>query len=50
MGVAGNIVSGAMVGGAVGGPAGAAVGALLGLGVWGVGEVTGRLVDRAFGE
>ena len=50
VGVAGNIASGAMLGGAVGGPAGAAVGALLGFGVWGVGEVTGRLVDRAFGE
>lgn len=50
VGITGNIASGAMVGGAVGGPAGAAVGALLGFGVWGVGEVTGRLVDRAFGE
>lgn len=50
VGITGNIASGAMVGGAVGGPAGAAVGALLGFGVWGVGEVTGRLVDRALGE
>ena len=50
VGITGNIASGAMVGGAVGGPAGAAVGALLGFGVWGVGQVTGRLVDRAFGE
>ena len=50
VGGAGNIASGAMIGGVVGGPAGAAVGALLGFGVWGVGEVTGRLVDRAFGE
>ena len=50
VGITGNIASGAMLGGAVGGPAGAAVGALLGFGVWGVGEVTGRLVDRAFGE
>ena len=50
VGIGGNIASGAMVGGAVGGPAGAAVGALLGFGVWGVGQVTGKLVDRAFGE
>ena len=50
VGGAGNIASGAMIGGVVGGPAGAAVGALLGFGVWGVGEVTGRLVDRVLGE
>ena len=50
VGGAGNIAAGAMMGGAVGGPAGAALGALLGFGVWGVGEVTGRLVDRALGE
>ena len=50
VGITGNVVSGAMLGGAVGGPAGATVGALLGFGAWGVGQVTGRLVDRTFGE
>ena len=46
----GNIVSGAMMGGVIAGPPGAAVGALAGFAVWGVGEVIGGLVDRAFGE
>ena len=50
VGIAGNIASGTMIGVTVGGPVGAAVGALLGFGVWEVGEVTGRLVDRALGE
>ena len=50
VGKCGNIVSGAMMGGVIAGPPGAAVGALAGFAVWGVGEVVGGLVDRAFGE
>ena len=50
VGKCGNIVAGAMTGGAIAGPPGAAVGALAGFAVWGVGEVVGGLVDRAFGE
>ena len=50
VGKCGNIVSGAMMGGVIAGPPGAAVGALAGFAVWGVGEVMGGLVDRAFGE
>ena len=47
VGSCGNIVAGAMMGGVIAGPPGAAV---AGLALWGVGEVVGGLVDRAFGE
>ena len=50
VGKCGNIVSGAMMGGVIAGPAGAAVGAFAGFALWGVGEVVGGIVDRAFGE
>ena len=50
VGIAGNIVTGAMIGGGLGGPPGAAIGALAGFGMWGFGEVVGRLVDWSIGE
>ena len=50
VGVAGNVTSGILLGAAVGGPPGAAIGAFGGFVVWGVGEVTGGLVERAFGK
>ena len=50
VGAGGNIASGVLLGAAVGGPPGAAIGAFGGFLIWGVGEVTGKLVDRAFGK
>ena len=50
VGIAGNIATGAMIGGGLGGPPGVVVGALAGFGMWGVGEVVGRLVDWSIGE
>jgi hypothetical protein len=48
VGATGSMAGGAMVGFAAG-PAGVAVGAAAGAGVWILGEIVGRLVDRAFG-
>lgn len=50
VGVGGNITAGALMGFAVGGPAGAAIGSLGGFLIWGVGEVTGGLIDRALSQ
>lgn len=50
VGVTGNIASGALLGAAVAGPPGAAIGLFGGFLVWGVGEVTGGLVERAIGN
>ena len=50
VGTVGNVVSGIFVGAAVGGPPGAVIGGFCGLLVWGVGEITGGLVKRAFGD
>ena len=49
VGIGGNVLSGILFGGTVGGLPGAAVGALGGFMMWLVGEVTGGLVERAFG-
>lgn len=48
VGVTGNMASGALMGAAIGGPVGAAVGATGGFLVWGLGEVVGGLVNKAF--
>ena len=48
VGIAGNVVSGAIFGATVGGPPGAAVGLFLGFMIWGAGEVVGNYFDRAF--
>lgn len=45
VGAAGNMAAGAMLG-AVGGPPGVALGVVGGFFLWGIGEVTGGLVNR----
>ena len=45
VGATGNMAAGAMLG-AVGGPPGMVLGAIGGFALWGVGEITGGLVDR----
>ena len=48
IGKAGNILAGAITGAGIAGVPGAAVGALGGLIIWGVAQVTGEVVEKAF--
>ena len=50
VGAGGNMLAGVLIGGTVAGPPGAAVGALGGFVIWLGGEITGGLVERAFGD
>ena len=43
VGATGNAVSGAVAGGIVAGPPGAVAGAVVSLGIWGFGEVVGKV-------